>query len=573
MKKIVSLLALALIVQACNKDEDTNSNTIVDNTSFETLVAPSDFNWSSSESGQIEVNLIADPAMPIDLEGGLLHIKDANNRIIAQEKIAGNKVRFNVNLPLVNSGLKYFLPATGEEWPFAGIGSVSLNLINPLDLAFTNKTGKQTISHKQNSANRGTNILGNADFELNDFYGNAGSTYNPTSGIIDEGKWIIVDNDYSWSTEGGSKVVKAKDNRWTHIWQLHTVNPGDSIYFNTDFSGDVRAFLFFYTNANSTSHLAYEFLELPSNPGGIKTIVPAGATVVSALLNFVDGAWVDNAFLSNPAAIVDADGDGVADGDDAFPNDPTRAYITFFPAAGRQTLAFEDLWPSKGDYDFNDLIVNVKVSLTRDASLNWVSADYEIALDAVGAGLSSGLAMRLVDANKQTKANMIASISGAASADPDVTNGLIIFNNPDELRSQYYTNTDPNQSTTTPDTAKFTINFSANDGSTILPDFYIFRSNDRGREVHLPGFAGTAAADASLYNTDDDVNGTYKTVNGLPWAMELILDGTSFQHPNEMVDMIEAYPNFGNWASSGGGSNADWYQTPAPGKTIDISGS
>lgn len=573
MKKIVSLLALALIVQACNKDEDTNSNTIVDNTSFETLVAPSDFNWSSSESGQIEVNLIADPAMPIDLEGGLLHIKDANNRIIAQEKIAGNKVRFNVNLPLVNSGLKYFLPATGEEWPFAGIGSVSLNLINPLDLAFTNKTGKQTISHKQNSANRGTNILGNADFELNDFYSNAGSTYNPTSGIIDEGKWIIVDNDYSWSTEGGSKVVKAKDNRWTHIWQLHTVNPGDSIYFNTDFSGDVRAFLFFYTNANSTSHLAYEFLELPSNPGGIKTIVPAGATVVSALLNFVDGAWVDNAFLSNPAAIVDADGDGVADGDDAFPNDPTRAYITFFPAAGRQTLAFEDLWPSKGDYDFNDLIVNVKVSLTRDASLNWVSADYEIALDAVGAGLSSGLAMRLVDANKQTKANMIASISGAASADPDVTNGLIIFNNPDELRSQYYTNTDPNQSTTTPDTAKFTINFSANDGSTILPDFYIFRSNDRGREVHLPGFAGTAAADASLYNTDDDVNGTYKTVNGLPWAMELILDGTSFQHPNEMVDMIEAYPNFGNWASSGGGSNADWYQTPAPGKTIDISGS
>lgn len=573
MKKIVSLLALALIVQACNKDEDTNSNTIVDNTSFETLVAPSDFNWSSSESGQIEVNLIADPAMPIDLEGGLLHIKDANNRIIAQEKIAGNKVRFNVNLPLVNSGLKYFLPATGEEWPFAGIGSVSLNLINPLDLAFTNKTGKQTISHKQNSANRGTNILGNADFELNDFYSNAGSTYNPTSGIIDEGKWIIVDNDYTWSTEGGSKVVKAKDNRWTHIWQLHTVNPGDSIYFNTDFSGDVRAFLFFYTNANSTSHLAYEFLELPSNPGGIKTIVPAGATVVSALLNFVDGAWVDNAFLSNPAAIVDADGDGVADGDDAFPNDPTRAYITFFPAAGRQTLAFEDLWPSKGDYDFNDLIVNVKVSLTRDASLNWVSADYEIALDAVGAGLSSGLAMRLVDANKQTKANMIASISGAASADPDVTNGLIIFNNPDELRSQYYTNTDPNQSTTTPDTAKLTINFSANDGSTILPDFYIFRSNDRGREVHLPGFAGTAAADASLYNTDDDVNGTYKTVNGLPWAMELILDGTSFQHPNEMVDMIEAYPNFGNWASSGGGSNADWYQTPAPGKTIDISGS
>ena len=572
MKKTVSLIALALIVQACNKDEETNSTTVADNTSFETLVAPSDFNWSSSKSGEIEVNLIADSVTPIDLNGGLLYIKDANNNILAQEKIVGTKTTFNVNLPALGANLKYFLPATGEEWPLEEIGTVSLSLINPLDLAFSNKAGKQSISRTQNTVNTGVNILGNADFELNDFYNNAGWAYNPTTGAIDEGKWIITDNDFSWSSEGGSKVVKAKDNRWTHIWQLHTVNSGDSLYFNTDFSGDVRAFVYFYADANSTRHFAFEYLDLTSNPEGIKTVVPAGATVVSALLNFVDGAWVDNAFLSNPAAIVDADGDGVADGDDAFPNDPARAYITFFPAAGRQTLAFEDLWPSKGDYDFNDLVVNVKVSLTRDASLNWVSADYEVALDAVGAGLNSGLAMRLVDANKQTKANMIASITGDAGADPDVTNGIIIFNDPDELRSQYYTNTNPNQSLTTPDTAKFTINFSANDGSAILPDFYIFRSNERGREVHLPGFAGTAAADASLYNSNDDVNGTYRTSNGLPWAIELILDGTSFNHPNETVDMIEAYPNFGNWAGSGGGSHADWYQAPAPGKTINLSG-
>ena len=571
MKKIFSLLALALIFQACSKDEEVNSSTIPNNTSFETLVVPSDFKWSSSESGLIEISLVADASNLIDLEGGLLYLKDANDRILAQEKIANNKVSFNLNLPIDQSGLKYYLPATGEEWSFDGLGTIDLNLANPLDLASSNKSGKQLLSHKQSVLSNGVNILGNADFEVNDFYSNAGFPYNPTTGIVDEGKWNIADNDYTWSDEGGSKVLKAT-NRWTHIWQLHSVNAGDSIYFNSDFSGNVVAFLFFYSSASSTNYMSATTVNLGSNPNGIQAVVPAGATVVSALFNFNSNAWVDNAFLSNPAAIVDADGDGVADGDDAFPNDPTRAYITYFPAAGRQTLAFEDLWPSKGDYDFNNLIVNVKVALSRDASLNWVSADYEVALDAVGAGLSSGLAMRLVNANKQTKANMIAGITGDASADPDVTNGLIIFNNPNEIQSQYYTNTDPNQSTTTPDTAKFTINFSANDGSAILPDFYIFRSNERGKEVHLPGFAGTSAADPSLYNTDDDVNGTYKTASGLPWAMELIMDGNSFKHPNEAVDMIEAYPNFGNWANSGGSSNTDWYQSPASGKTIDISG-
>ena len=128
MKKILSLLALALIVQACNPDDETNTTTIVDNTSFETLVAPDDFNWSSSKSGEIEVNLIADPAMPIDLNGGLLYIRDANDNILAQEKIVGTKAIFQVNLPALGNNLKFFLPATGEEWPLEEVGSINLNL-------------------------------------------------------------------------------------------------------------------------------------------------------------------------------------------------------------------------------------------------------------------------------------------------------------------------------------------------------------------------------------------------------------------------------------------------------------
>ncbi len=32
--------------------------------------------------------------------------------------------------------------------------------------------------------------------------------------------------------------------------------------------------------------------------------------------------------------------------------------INHFPASGYGTPAFEDLWPSKGDYDFNDLVLD-----------------------------------------------------------------------------------------------------------------------------------------------------------------------------------------------------------------------
>ncbi|MGB0980396.1 MAG: DUF4842 domain-containing protein, partial [Croceimicrobium sp.] len=103
------------------------------------------------------------------------------------------------------------------------------------------------------------------------------------------------------------------------------------------------------------------------------------------------------------------------------------------------------------------------------------------------------------------------------------------------------------------------------------PDFYIFQTLDRTLEVHLPGFAGTSKADASRNNTGDDVNGSFLTTNGLPWGMELILpEGSSFEHPYEKTDMITAYPQFSIWASSGGSSNADWYQTPSIGNVIDL---
>jgi hypothetical protein len=58
---------------------------------------------------------------------------------------------------------------------------------------------------------------------------------------------------------------------------------------------------------------------------------------------------------------IDTDGDGIQDQDDAFPY-PAVAFELFTPSKyGTGTIAFEDLWPSYGDYDFNDVALNYQV--------------------------------------------------------------------------------------------------------------------------------------------------------------------------------------------------------------------
>ncbi len=50
---------------------------------------------------------------------------------------------------------------------------------------------------------------------------------------------------------------------------------------------------------------------------------------------------------------TDSDGDGIPDHFDDFPSDPAMAFNNYYPCdAAYGTLAFEDMWPGKGDYDF-----------------------------------------------------------------------------------------------------------------------------------------------------------------------------------------------------------------------------
>ncbi|MBI3395248.1 MAG: LruC domain-containing protein, partial [Spirochaetia bacterium] len=57
--------------------------------------------------------------------------------------------------------------------------------------------------------------------------------------------------------------------------------------------------------------------------------------------------------------IADRDGDGVADSQDAYPDDATRSSMVRIPGDSNYSIAYEDLYPVQGDADFNDYVVRV----------------------------------------------------------------------------------------------------------------------------------------------------------------------------------------------------------------------
>jgi len=65
---------------------------------------------------------------------------------------------------------------------------------------------------------------------------------------------------------------------------------------------------------------------------------------------------------------------------------------------GFGTLAFEDLWPSKGDYDFNDLILDYQFEITTNTSNFVESVKGTFIIKAFGGSFENGFGFQLANA-------------------------------------------------------------------------------------------------------------------------------------------------------------------------------
>ncbi len=282
----------------------------------------------------------------------------------------------------------------------------------------------------------------------------------------------------------------------------------------------------------------------------------------------------------NPAGngsvqISDSDQDGVADAVDKFPNDPTLSGISYYPSEHNfATLAFEDLWPKKGDYDFNDLVIGYQHSLLTNATNMVVKMESKFVIQAIGGSYRNGFGFQLDLIRSQ-----VASVTGTDITDNVVSIGpngtednqnkatIIVFDNAQNTANfaSGFMNTVKGNSTIGQDTITVITTFIApqqasNIGSMPLNPFLII-NRERGKELHLINEMPTDLANTNYFGTDEDAsnigtNSFYKTQLNHPWAINIITD---FDHPAENNDIVTSYNYFTRWAQSGGSLSPDWY--------------
>lgn len=564
MKKILyAIMAFGIILASCSKTEVVNPTNPTGATNLGDLVIPSNFNWSSSQKGGITVTL--NPDVPgFASEGQELWIVDNSNNILDRSIISNDQAEFYYTIPQEKGSYRLFLPATKDEMPLTSSGNITFDVLTDIlgdSIALMNRASNSG-TNKKASKTAGVNLLVNGDMEINDF-----GLYSGSNSHTHLGKWfnLYSNSRHEWKNISGNRVYYAKSNNGADVIQSVPVTPGDLYTMSAVTGGTFCYYVYFKdVNNNLISYVGYNPTNNIINETGV---VPANAAYALIYLHGSKTKWIDDVVFSTDPSVVDSDNDGEPDDTDDYPNDPARAFTSYFPTAGYQTLSFEDLWPAQGDFDMNDMVLNTNVVYTSDANNNRVDATFTVDVEAVGAGFSNGLAIVFTDANKQPIAqNIISGVSGYASIDPDVTNGIIVFNNVYDAQSEYYQNNGVGPSLPA-ETFSFTVSFNNNAGSqAIVPDIYIFRSNDRGLEIHLDGFLGTTKANTAYYNTVDDINGTYTTDSGLPWALEVITPNKSYKHPLEFIDILVAYPSFQGWAESSGSANQDWLDLPVAGK-------
>ena len=305
--------------------------------------------------------------------------------------------------------------------------------------------------------------------------------------------------------------------------------------------------------------------------------------------------WGDNDFndavfsvKSTPASAIDSeplvdipdandsDADGVPDTEDEFPDDYRRAYRDFFPSSdGWMTLAFEDNWPRVGDYDMNDLVIHERFEriYNSDGEITGFRVIGEIA--ARGASFSNGFALRLMNIASEAIDSATIEIDGT-TYDKPVEQGQSDATFTLWSDTHSFTNTGQGGSCSHFNTVKscdefdavpFTLDVYFSETVATLPysalDFFIFRTDFRGREIHFADYPPTDLFDTTQFGkfadtSDPEAGRFFRNAENLPWALQV---PGKWRHPQEYIDILWAYPDYENWVETSGQESIDWYST------------
>ncbi len=597
MKKVIKHSIFFLIILALNACNDSPFfNPYAGSNSLNTIRIPDNFNWSLSAKVDLTVAMKAQGQVLESIEGEQILLLDTLQNVLTRAIIHDQETRLYCKIPANLGQMIVYFPATGNFeyiYSWACLGTLYF------DYAWDNPEVENQLQYLELSnenINSGAlksgtglkaSVFGNSDFSQNSLTEVSSFTDN----LNTNGQWYVTTGNKAPATiENEMLLIGQQKNRTVEVFQ--TVNWTEGGEFevivpvrSTDKKDvNIELFLFFYSRNGDLlrqKNKKYK-VKKPENweEINVQEEVPDNTYYIKFMIQ--DEGKSDKPFeIDNISSTYnsdpDTDKDGVLDREDDFPNDPLRAYNDFFPSEDDfGTLAFEDLWPAKGDYDFNDLVVDYRFNQVRNSENLIVEILATISLRAIGGSFHNGFGFELpfsktlidgIDGQELQEGIVNLESNGTETGSENAT--VIVFEdawNYIRVTGVSFVNTYSDAAQAEPYVFNLQIRFTEGltDEEAGSPPYnpFIFINGDRSREVHLYGNQPTDLMNLELFGTGDDYSNTgsaayFKTASNLPWALDI---PASFDYPEEKNPVNEAYLNFIEWAETAGSSRNDWYQ-------------
>lgn len=237
-------------------------------------------------------------------------------------------------------------------------------------------------------------------------------------------------------------------------------------------------------------------------------------------------------------------------------------------------LLFEDLWPSKGDYDMNDVVVTYHSTIYRNKNNNIVKVEDVFTPIWEGCVLTNGFGYEMANVSTSQVADVTIDwgvhtpstyMEGRSSELGQSKQTFILFEDVLEVKPNFKK------------AYKITTTFVTDAVSDIQPPYnpFIFvnnpdpyvapGNNGRNHEIHLTNFPPTDLGNTEPYGLADDKSSVedglyYVSELKYPFAMDLPY--INFRIVKEKVNISDAYRYYDEWVESNGEQRKDWYKYP-----------
>lgn len=246
---------------------------------------------------------------------------------------------------------------------------------------------------------------------------------------------------------------------------------------------------------------------------------------------------------------------------DVTPTNPNNDLLVAYKMTYNGILAFEDNWPSKGDYDLNDVVVKYNSILNFNYKNKVLSTEDTFTAMWSGALYKNGFGYQL-----NTERTNVECVFSQASEfvghglDPNLSLATIsLFTNALDVTANN-TRTPAIKVTTK---FKIPVDHETLGSAPYNPFIYVFQDTGYNRkEVHLVNYKPTDKANMSLFGTNEDMSNPsknlyYTSSSDFPFAINLSDAVTMTSKEKEAIN--KTYPKYSSWASSHGNKDKDWY--------------